>query len=96
MTNDSLKFGNSKKSKFVFFLSILVTTFWLLVNLIDVYKYKIVGVFSELLWLPMLAGLFVLPILSFIFLIKERFSLKSLYFYSILLIGGIFTFMMIK
>jgi hypothetical protein len=50
--------------KILLFLSISMLIYWLLCNTIDVYKYTILGVFYEILWLPMLAMLFVLPMIN--------------------------------
>jgi len=40
------------------------------------------GTLFEILWLPMLAALFILPVLSFILLVKNKFNPRSLYLYS--------------
>ena len=72
-------------SRIILFASILLLFFWLLSQAFDVYYYKVVGAIFEILWLPMLAGLFVLPIFSIIFWIKGKFSIKSLYLYSFLI-----------
>jgi len=72
-------------SKTVFLLSIVIFIFWILGQVIDAYRYDIVGAIFEFLWLFMLLGLFGLPILSLVFLIKEKFSFKSLYLYTIII-----------
>jgi len=61
-----------KTSKVVFVFSILTSIFWCLGQLVDVYKFQIVGVIFEILWLPMIALLFILPILSVIFFCKRK------------------------
>jgi len=38
---------------------------------------KLYGVFFELLWLPMLIGLFCMPVLSFVLWAREQFSFPS-------------------
>lgn len=78
-------YKNSRKSKIVLILSILATGFWWLGQVIDVYRFAIAGVIFEMLWLPMLGVIFVLPILSMIFWAKEKFNLRSFYLYSILI-----------
>ncbi|RYF94765.1 MAG: hypothetical protein EOO02_23515 [Chitinophagaceae bacterium] len=88
---------HTQASKTTFALSIVASVFILAVSTINVYEYAIVGAIFELLWLPILIGLVLLPIISIVFLIREGFSLKSLYFYSILVIGfAILTFWIIK
>lgn len=79
-------FKNSSKSKIILLLSILVFTFWLLTRIINVYRFAVVGAIFESLWLSMLALLFILPILSWVFFWKESFNKRSLYLYSLLII----------
>ena len=50
--------------KLIIALSILILSYWLLCKTIDVYKYTILGVLSEILWFPMIAMLFLLPIIN--------------------------------
>jgi hypothetical protein len=66
-------------------LSIIIPLTWYLGKSIDVYQFKLVGAFFEIIWLPMFAILFALPVISFVFWLKNKFSLRSLYFYSLLL-----------
>jgi len=63
--------------------------FWILIRAIDVYKFALSGAIYEILWLPMLVSLFVLPVLSFIRWRKENFKFSSLYFFSILVMTSI-------
>jgi hypothetical protein len=78
-------FKNSRTSKMVFLLSIVASGYWWLVQGINVYSNAIFGAIFEILWLPVLGMLFLLPILSMILLIKERVNVRSLYIYSILI-----------
>ena len=73
-------------SKLVFILSVIVIGFWWLGQVIDYYHFHIVGVIFEILWLPMLVSLFVLPVISLVFLLKEKFTVKSFYLYSLLIL----------
>ena len=71
----------------IFALSIFTALFWFITsNIIDVYKYALVGVICEILWLPCLLALIALPIYAIYFWAKEKFRLKSLYLLSILII----------
>ena len=83
----------SQTSKIVFILSIFVSVFWFLTYVLDVYHFAITGAVFELLWLPMIIMIFVLPVFSVVQLIKEKFSLKSLYLYSLVIIALLVLFM---
>ncbi|MEO8172774.1 MAG: hypothetical protein ABI581_06810 [Sediminibacterium sp.] len=81
-------FRHTKQSKVILVLSVLVAAYWYLGKTLDVYGSKFTGAISEILWLPMIILLFVLPIVSIGFFIKEKFSIKSLYLYSLLIGAG--------
>ena len=87
MPANKTTFKNSNTGKIVLLLSVLAATFWCISGVVNVYQPAIVGVIFEILWLPMLALLFLLPVVSIIFLVRERFSFKSFYLYSLLIIG---------
>jgi len=72
-------------SKIVFLSSLITFVYWLLGNLIPIYKYAVVGALFEILWLPMMLLLFLLPLFSFFFWMKEKWSIKSLFLYSFLI-----------
>jgi hypothetical protein len=65
--------------KLIIALSILILSYWLLCKTIDVYKYTIIGVLYEILWFPMIAMLFLLPIINTYAIFKNKNSL-FLYF----------------
>ena len=71
----------------IFLLSVLTFIYWFLVAyiIIDVYKIIIVGVIFEMLWLPMMIFLVLLPIVSIIQLVKIKFTFKQLSLYSLLI-----------
>jgi hypothetical protein len=85
MKETSIPFKNSKTSKVVFILSILSSGFWCFGQLLNVYRFTLVGVLYEILWLPALGILCLMPLFSLLFLVKEKGSIKSLYIYSILI-----------
>ncbi len=85
MKENSIPFKNSSTSKLVFVLSIIVSGYWWLGQVINVYSFALVGAIFEILWLPVLAMLFVLPIISMILLLREKVNIRSLYIYSTLL-----------
>ena len=77
--------------KTVLFLSILVSLFWLASRFIKIYRFALVGAIFEILWLPMILMVFGLPLISFYYLLKDKFSVNSTYLYAILIM--IFTFL---
>jgi len=85
MKENLTPFKNSRTSKIVFILSIIVSGFWWLVQVINVYSFALVGAIFEILWLPAIAMLYALPIISLILFVKEKVYLRSLYIYSILI-----------
>ena len=66
-------------------MSILVSGFWWLGQIINVYRFALVGAIFELLWLPAAVMLYALPIISLIMLVKEKVNVRTLYIYSILI-----------
>lgn len=80
--------SNKKASVVVFILSLLVTFFWLLGNLFDVYQFAVTGALFEILWLPVLALTFILPLVALVLFIRDKFSFKSLNLYSLVLVVG--------
>ena len=75
-------------SSIILFIStIIVSFYWVLGNLIDISAYPVAGAITELLWLPMLLGLFGLPVIALIYWSKVKFPVRSLYFLSLLISG---------
>jgi len=89
-------FNKLKIPEIIFILSILTAVFWCLAQFVNVYYFAVVGVIFEIAWLPMIALLFCLPIVSFIFLVKEKFNLKSLYLYSFIIALVTVLFMILR
>ena len=79
---------NKKQSRIVFLLSVLVAVYWWLGKIVDVYQNKFAGALFEILWLPMIILLFALPLVSIGFFVKDKFNLRSLYLYSLLVGAG--------
>lgn len=69
-----------------FIMSIFIAAFSILGRNIDVYHYAFVGALFEFLWLPALGILVALPVLVLVHWIKEKCSLRSLHFYSLLVL----------
>jgi len=77
--------GLPKRSMLVFALTIIVTLYWYLPLLINVYRFPVISAIYEILWIFMLVGLFALPVVSFIFWVRNKFNHRSLYFYSLII-----------
>ena len=86
MNNNSPARVKSKMPVIIFLASLLVPLFWLLGQLINVYKTAWVGAVFELLWLPMILLLFTLPVLAAIYWSRAKFNFRSLYFYSLVIL----------
>jgi len=74
-----------KRSTVIFVLTIIVTIYWYLPLLISVYRFPLIGAIYEILWIFMLVALFALPVVSIIFWVKNKFDLRSSYFYSLII-----------
>jgi len=85
MKENPTPFKNSKTSKMVFTLSIIVSGFWWLTKGLNVYSNAIVGAIFEILWLPFISLLFLLPIISLFLLLKDRVNVRSLYLFTMLI-----------
>ena len=85
MKTTKKKKTNQAIGKVVLALSIFVLVFVGLSRLLNVYQVAFLGAIFEILWLPVILLLFILPILSIIYWIQEKFNPKSIYLYSIVL-----------
>ena len=68
-----------KRGILMFASTFLVALFWFFANTINVYEYKVVGAFFEILWLPMMAMLAVVPLLFVVFWRSEQWHFRTLY-----------------
>lgn len=76
---------NTKQSKIVFGISVLTLLLIILFKTIDIYKYAVVGALFEMLWMFIMAAVFILPIVAIWGLFKNSFSFKSFYFFAIII-----------
>ena len=60
--------------------SFLVLAFWILANQINVYENKFVGIIYEILWLPYLLLVFVLPVLTTVLIISRKLIASKILF----------------
>jgi len=79
-------FENPQRNRIVLILSTVTSLYWFIGKSTDVYRFAFTGAVFELLWLPMLASILLLPLLSILFLIKDKFNPRSMALYSILLL----------
>lgn len=84
ITSDLIE-KNKKTSLVLLILSLLVFSFWVLSRIVNVYHFAIGGAIFEILWLPMIALTFILPLLSFLNWKKEKFALRSFNLISIII-----------
>ena len=82
MMLNSVKNQNNKP---VFILSAFVFLYTILSTCLNVYKFKFTGALFEILCLPVCILIFACPIIALVNWIKEKFSIKSLNFYSLVL-----------
>lgn len=80
--------------KLLLALSISMLLYWLLCKTIDVYKYTILGVLSEILWFPMIAMLFLLPIINTYAIFKNKISLVHYFNLALNIISILIVFLM--
>ena len=83
-------------ARVIFLLSLIVSFFWITAKAVNIYHYKIAGALFEVLWLPMVMMLFVLPALSVIYWSQKKFSSNSLYPWSLLMIAVSIALMLLK
>lgn len=77
---------NEKKQLFdiaIFFASLLTMIFWISINQINVYNNKFICIIVEILWLPFILLIFVLPILTFVLVSTRKFKNSKILFLSL-------------
>ena len=67
----------------IFFVSLLTMIFWISINQINVYNNKFIGIIAEILWLPFILLIFVLPILTFVLVSTRKFKNSKILFLSL-------------
>lgn len=86
MEKDRIILQNPTLPKIVFGFSGAVAIFWSVTLFTDVYHFAVVGAIYEILWLPMILLVYILPFVSLILWILEKFNTKSFSFYAFLLL----------
>ena len=75
--------NKSRLGKIIFLATLGASFYWIIFRFVPIYKIAIVGVVYELLWLPALFILFVLPLISFLFWAGEKFRISSIHLWSL-------------
>lgn len=67
----------------IFFVSLLTMIFLIVTNDINVYDNKFIGIIAEMIWLPLILLIFVLPILTFVLVSSRKFKNSKILFLSL-------------
>ena len=86
MSTNNVSFKNSKTNVIILLASIFTATVWLIGTHINVYQNAFLGAIFELLWLPIILLLIVIPITAIYFLAKDKFNFKSYNYYALALL----------
>ncbi|MFD2920313.1 hypothetical protein ACFS6H_11365 [Terrimonas rubra] len=85
-----------RTSRILFLLITGATLFAFLCKSVDVYSFAPMGAIFELLWLPTLAALFIVPFIALKFWFDERFKLLSFNLFTILIAATAILFVIFK
>ena len=77
-------FKNSVINKALFIISIITIVYWWSAKSLNVYKYAFLGAIFELLWLPVIAAVFIGPVISSLFFVREKYNARSLVLFAFL------------
>jgi len=77
-------FKNSALNKALFGVSIITILYWWTAKSLNVYNYAFLGAIFELLWLVMIAAVFIGPVFSILLFLRDRYNPRSLVLYSFL------------
>ena len=67
----------------IFFVSLLTMIFLIVTNDINVYDNKFIGIIAEMIWLPFILLIFVLPILTMVLLLTRKLKNSKILFLSL-------------
>lgn len=89
-------FKNFKKvftGKVAVVSSLVVSGYWIYGNIYDVYISAVLGAIYEILWLFMIPLLFVVPLISIIIIVCNKFKNSKLYLTSVIINAGTFVWL---
>ncbi|HEX2682496.1 MAG TPA: hypothetical protein VHL77_01110 [Ferruginibacter sp.] len=75
---------NKRFGKLMFIVSICMLLIIFYASRFNVYQFTFVGALFEIIWLPLIALLFILPVAAFICWLKEKFRFRSLFLLTLL------------
>jgi uncharacterized membrane protein YhdT len=80
-----------KACKWVFGLTLLVSVYWIIGSypIMGKKASTVISALLEMVWLPMVIGFFILPVISFVQLYHRRFSVRSISFFSFIIGVGL-------
>jgi|SRR6186997_725469 len=85
---DKINFlDKANTGKWLLALSVIVSLFWVLGNSINVYSSAGAGAIFEILWLPMLACILIIPVLSIMIVVRKN-AVKLLPILSIIILAA--------
>ncbi len=77
--------NKSGLGKIIFLATLWASVYWIAFRFIPRYDFALLGAMYELMWLPVLFILFVLPLISFLLWAGEKFRLTSIHLWSLVL-----------
>lgn len=80
--------ANKRLDNWLLMAAIIVFIFLFISKKTNVYKYAIGGAVFEILWLPMVAGIFIIPLICVAKLITQPITINSLAIYTMLISIG--------
>lgn len=90
MKSDLKNFKNIYSSTVAIISSLIISGYWIFGNLYDVYTFAALGAIYEILWAAMVPLLFIVPALSLIVIIINKFKNSFFYITSIVICLGTF------
>jgi hypothetical protein len=75
-------FKNSAINKALFVVSIITILYWWTAKSLNVYNYAFLGAIFELLWLLMIAAVFIGPVFSIFLFVRDKYNLRSMALYA--------------
>jgi hypothetical protein len=82
MREGIILFKNSAINKALFVVSIITILYWWTAKSLNVYKYAFFGAVFELLWLLMIAAVFIGPVFSIFLFVRDKYNLRSMALYA--------------
>jgi hypothetical protein len=77
-------FNNPVTNKALLIVSIITSVYWWSAKSLNVYKYAFLGAIFELLWLLMIAAVFIGPVISILLFVRDKYNARSLVLYAFL------------